>query len=289
VLEQALALAESSFGPDHMSTATVVCQLATALDDLREREAALPVAQRCVATRERALGARHPTVARGYQALAIVYNGMQRRAEAEATYSKAIAIYEAALGPDDPWLANAYADRSTAQRRQGKLAEALASAERALAIDRKAYGDGKHVNIGLSQTSVGHLLRDLGRHDEALAMYHSAVELFTRLLEAEHPYVGTTYASIAETYEQMKRYDEAIEMHERALAIQTKRPEFCAQPYMARVVLSESLILRARVGDRVRALGLLRNARAGFIACGPKADREMKKLEGMLADYKITL
>jgi tetratricopeptide (TPR) repeat protein len=289
VLEQALALAEASFGPDHLVTVGVVCQLAPALDDLREREAALPVAERCVAMRERALGPRHPDVARARHALGIVYNGLLRRADAEAAYTQAITIYEAALGPDDPYLANVYADRATSQRRQNKLAEALASAERALAIDRKSYGDAGHVNVGHSQTSVGHLLRDLGRYDEALAMYRSAVELFTRLHDAEHPYVGTTYGSMGETYEKMKRYDEAIEMQERTLAIQSKRPEFCAQPYMARVTLSEPLLLRARAGDRARVVGLLRVARDGLRACGPKADREMKKLEGLVADYKITL
>ena len=212
-----------------------------------------------------------------------------RRADAEAAYTRAITIYEAALGPDDPYLANVYADRATSQRRQNKLAEALASAERALAIDRKTFGETGHVNVGHSQNSVGHLLRDLGRYDEALAMYRSALELFSRLHDAEHPYVGTTYGSMGETYEKMKRYDEAIEMQERTLAIQSKRPEFCAQPYMARVALSEPVLLRARAGDRARAVSLLRAARDGLRTCGPKADREMKKLEGLAADYRIEL
>jgi hypothetical protein len=101
--------------------------------------------------------------------------------------------------------------------------------------------------------------------------------------------VGTAYGSMGETYEYMKRYDDAVAMQERTLAIQSKRPEHCAQPFMARIALSEPLVLRDRPGDRARAIALLREARDGLSACGPKADREMKKLETMLTSHHLTL
>jgi tetratricopeptide (TPR) repeat protein len=287
-LEDALALAQATYGPDHVTTLDIMCRVAHALDDVREREQALQLAERCLAGRRRTLGDRHPAVGRGLHTLGIVQNGLQRRAEAEASYVQAIEILEESLGKADPMLANVYADLSTAQRRQKKVVEALASAEHALAIDRKTYGTS-HVNVGLSLASTGHLKRDLQRYEDALVAYREANELFAKLLDAEHPYIGTTYASMGETYEYMKRYDDAIVMQERALAIQTKRPEHCAQPFMARVTLAEPLVLRGRPGDRVRALALLREARDGLTACGPKADRELNKLDHMLTSHRLSL
>jgi tetratricopeptide (TPR) repeat protein len=287
VLEQALLLAERSHGPDHLTTADVICQLAPAFDDQRERQMALVFAERCLAMRQRALGERHPDVGRAWHVLGIVQNGLKRRPEAEASATRGIEILEETMGPDYPELANFYANRSMPQRRLKKFQEALASAERALAIDRKTHGKD-HVNVGLSAQQVAHLLRDLERYDEALVHYREARENFSRLLDPEHPYVGSAFAAMGETYERMARFDDAIAMQERAFEIASKRPEHCTQPFMARITLAEPLVMRGRKGDRARAMALLYAARDGLVAC-PNAAAELEKLQIMLDSHHLRL
>ena len=64
--ERALAITETTLGPDHPDTATRLNNLATTYRDLGRAAEALPLQQRALAISEMALGPDHPDTASGW-------------------------------------------------------------------------------------------------------------------------------------------------------------------------------------------------------------------------------
>src|SRR5712692_4998022 len=100
--EEALRMAEATFGPEDARTATSLNNLA-ALHWAQGRYAeAEPLYRRALAIDEKALGPDHPAVAQNLNNLAELHRAQGKYAEAEPLYRRALAIREKALGPDHP-------------------------------------------------------------------------------------------------------------------------------------------------------------------------------------------
>jgi len=95
---QALAIQEKVLGPAHPSLAVTLNNLASALEDLGQPRAALPLHRRALALREQALGARHPAVAASLNNLAALYETLGEPARALPMYRRALAMLQPAAG-----------------------------------------------------------------------------------------------------------------------------------------------------------------------------------------------
>jgi tetratricopeptide (TPR) repeat protein len=75
--EQALAIRETCFGPDHPTTATSLDNLANVLHDKGDLNAALAHHQRALTIRETRLGPNHPDTVRSRKQLAALMSALE--------------------------------------------------------------------------------------------------------------------------------------------------------------------------------------------------------------------
>ena len=96
LLEQALAITEAAYGPDHPDVAARLSNLALILRDLGLAGEAWPVAERALAIDEAAYGPDHPDVAILLGNLALILQDLGLAGEARSLAERALAIDEAA-------------------------------------------------------------------------------------------------------------------------------------------------------------------------------------------------
>jgi tetratricopeptide (TPR) repeat protein len=105
LFRRALAIDETSFGPDHPNVATDLNSLALLLADTNRHAEAEPLFRRALAIDETSLGPDHPKVAIRLNNLAGLLRATNRHAEAEPLFRRALAIDETSFGPDHPNVA----------------------------------------------------------------------------------------------------------------------------------------------------------------------------------------
>ncbi len=64
--------------------------------------------------------------------------------------------------------------------------------------------------------------RNLGRHEDAMAMGESVLEFQRRVLPPNHPDIGTSMENLAATYRDLGRHEDVLAMGERALEFQRR-------------------------------------------------------------------
>ena len=72
------------------------------------------------------------------------------------------------------------------------------------------------------QGNIANTLKDLGKHQEALAMYQEALPVFEVTFGPEHPSVADTYYNIGWVLNSDGQYPEALEVCQKALDINIK-------------------------------------------------------------------
>ena len=104
VAEQALAEAETVFGPDDERVAQVLNDLGRFHELLGELEPAARAHERALRSRDRVFSGNGPAVAQSLNNLARVYVAQGRRAEAKPLYERSLAITERHVPPESPML-----------------------------------------------------------------------------------------------------------------------------------------------------------------------------------------
>ncbi|MHC4459737.1 MAG: tetratricopeptide repeat-containing protein [Planctomycetota bacterium] len=103
VAEEALTVAEKTFGPDHSNvTQSLNCLVLLYYFQGKYSEAE-PLCKRALAINEKAFGKDHPRVATNLNNLAELYRLQSRYADAEPLHKRALKIREKALGPETIW------------------------------------------------------------------------------------------------------------------------------------------------------------------------------------------
>ena len=138
--ESALAIYETTFGPDHAQTAIMLGNLAHTYWRLGRHAEALPLEQRVLEITEAAFGPDDTLTAISLDNLAQTYGQLGRRDEAVPLQQRALAITEAALGPDHPDTALRLDNLAATYSDLGRPAEALPLQQRALALTEIARG-----------------------------------------------------------------------------------------------------------------------------------------------------
>jgi tetratricopeptide (TPR) repeat protein len=105
VKRRALAIAETSYGPDHPNVARGLDNLAHLLQNTNRLAEAEPLVRRALAIDENSYGPDHPEVAVDLNNLAQQLQATNRLAEAEPLMRRALAIWEKSLGSDHPQVA----------------------------------------------------------------------------------------------------------------------------------------------------------------------------------------
>src|SRR6266849_42032 len=124
VAEEAIRVAEATFGKDHPKLATAVNNLAVLYDSQGEYVKAEPLYKQALEIRQKALGENDPAVATTLNDLAVLYKTEGKYADAEPLLRRALAIWEKTLGPDHPDLATSLNNLAVLYDTQGKYVEA---------------------------------------------------------------------------------------------------------------------------------------------------------------------
>jgi tetratricopeptide (TPR) repeat protein len=190
LLERALAISETTLGPDHPDTAISLDNLALLYESMGNYAEALPLFQRALTIREAALGPDHPDTATSLNNLALLHYETGNHAEAMPLFQRALAIWETALGPDLPDTATSLNNLAELYRATGNYTEALPLLQRALAI-REAVLGPQHPDTATSLNNLAGLYDSMGNYAEALPLYQRALAIYETALSPQHPTTQT--------------------------------------------------------------------------------------------------
>jgi tetratricopeptide (TPR) repeat protein len=218
LLEQALAIDEAAYGPDHPTVAIRLNNLAQVLQDLGQPGEARPLAERALAIGEATYGPDHPTVAIDLNNLALILRDLGQRGEARPLAERALAIGEATYGPDHPTVAIRLNNLALILRDLGQPGEARPLAERALAIGEATYGPD-HPTVAIRLNNLAQVLQDLGQPGEARPVQERALAIDEATYGPDHPDVAIDLNNLAQILRDLGQPGEARPLAERALAI----------------------------------------------------------------------
>ena len=221
VAEEALRVAESTFGEVHVAVAASAYLLAILYEKEKRYAEAEPLYRRALTIYEKALGPDHAEVATVLNSLGSLYNREGRYQDAEPLYQRVLAIREKALGPEDAAVGTALNNLAALYTSDDRYADAEPLYQRALAIREKTLGpDDAHVATSLD--SLAALYSDEGRYAEAEPLYRRALAIREKTLGPEHADVALSLNNLAVMYEDQGRYADAVPMLRRALSIDEK-------------------------------------------------------------------
>jgi len=120
VSEEALKVAEDTFGPGHPDVAASLNNLGLLYQAQGQYAAAEPLYKRALAIKEKALGPDHLAVATTLNNLAELYRAQGKYAEAEPLYKRSLATREKALGPAHPDVATVLENMAELYKETGR-------------------------------------------------------------------------------------------------------------------------------------------------------------------------
>jgi tetratricopeptide (TPR) repeat protein len=215
---RALAIAESTVGPEHEDVSFILNDFGNLLTELERTDEAETLLRRALAIEEMLHGPNHPGVAIRLNNLGSIYHHQGRLAEAERLYRRAIAIDDNKTGPENPRLSTRHCNLGRVLAAQGRHQEAEELYRRSLASAEAACGPD-HPDVANRLVNLGLNLMAGGRIEEAEAAYRRALCIEEAAFGPNHPYVADDLANLAEVLAATGRVGQAEPLLRRALAI----------------------------------------------------------------------
>jgi tetratricopeptide (TPR) repeat protein len=217
LLERALAISEKTLGPEHLSTATTLNNLALSLKVMGDLAGARPCYERSLAIIEKALGPEHPDVATSLSNLAELLRDQGNLSDARPLLERALGIDEKIRGPEHPEVATDLNNLALLLQDQGDVVAAKPLHERALAIREKALGL-EHPDTASSLNNLAVVLQDQGDLASARTHYRRALAIYEKSLGADHPETNRARSNLANLRLAEGATSEALSLAETALA-----------------------------------------------------------------------
>ncbi|MBC7933194.1 MAG: CHAT domain-containing protein [Rubrivivax sp.] len=259
--ERALALKEKAFGPDHLSVAHALSNLATLYEAQVDYVRAEPLRRRALAVYEKALGTWHPDVALSLNNLAALHGAQGDYARAEPLYKRSLAIRERVRGPDHPDVALSLNNLASLYISKGDYMHAEPLLQRSFVIDEKVLGP-EHPDLAADLNNLAELYRLKGDYARAEPLYRRSLAISEKALGTEDPSVAISLNNLAELYLAQGDYARAELLLQRALVIDEKAfgPE---HPDLATDLVSLASLYISK-GEYIRAEPLLQRALAVY-------------------------
>jgi eukaryotic-like serine/threonine-protein kinase len=226
------------------------------------------------------LGPEHIDVAWSWGNLGRVLLAQGRFTEARDRFQRAEEIAERALGPQHPVLAPFLGNLALVLLELGELDVARADVERSITIVEAAGGRKRHRVAELLAVAAD-VADAQGRHADALAACDEALAIDSAILDADHTAIGRIERCRGRALVALGRGADALPALERAVAILTARNQDPLEAAGAEAPLAMALWSS---GNRTRALGLARKARATYAAAAGR-ERQVAELDRWLAAH----
>lgn len=184
-LEQCLAIAQASFGDNHLDVATSLNNLAELYYSQKRYSEAEPLLLKALGLRTRFLGNYHPDVATSLNNLAGLYYAQKRYSEAEPLLLKALELRTHFLGNYHPDVAATLNNLALLYDAQGNYSEAETLYVQALELRKRLLGND-HPHVGITLNNLAGLYCSQGRYTEAEPLFRQAIEISEQVLGANH-------------------------------------------------------------------------------------------------------
>jgi Tfp pilus assembly protein PilF len=218
LMERALSIRETTYGPDHPEVASTLNNLAWALCELGEPATARPLLQRALDIRETTYGPDHPEVASALNNLAWALCELGEPATARPLLQRALDIRETTYGSDHPYVAGTLNNLAWALGELGEPATARTLLERALQLRETAYGPD-HMLVASTLNNLARTLCDLGEAGTAQPLCERALHIHETTYGPDHPKVATTLNNLARALHEQNEPAIAKPLLTRALQI----------------------------------------------------------------------
>jgi tetratricopeptide (TPR) repeat protein/two-component sensor histidine kinase len=225
LFRRALALRESSLGPESAEVAEVLNDLGTSLAAKGRFDEAETVLRRTLALQERLWGGRDPRVAKTLHNLSGIAYYRGRLDDTERLLRRALAIREAVLPADDLDLAGSREALALLLRKRGRPAEAAALLERQVPIAEKIYGP-EHPELARVLLNLGLVRVDLGQNAAARRLLERALAIDEKTLQPDHRQLVHTLAELADLHTSHGRYAEAEPLYQRLIELRHEGAAF---------------------------------------------------------------
>lgn len=217
--QQALAIDEQVYGPEHLEVATDLNNLACLYWNQGKYAETEPLFQHALAIRQQQLGHEDPDTAEALQNLACLYQTQGNDEEAKQMFQAAVMIDEHSTGTA---VAIDLSNQADLSRRLGHYEEAESLLERALAIHEQHVGQ-EDLNTAHILHKQGLLAYEQGKCEAAESFFRRTLDRYEQWLGDEHPNTAQILNALAELSRIQGKYEEAEPLFQRALALKKKQ------------------------------------------------------------------
>jgi tetratricopeptide (TPR) repeat protein/predicted Ser/Thr protein kinase len=262
-LELALALRErSGEPPEESEVATSLSALAMLEGREGNKARSFELHQRARKVLTDALGPEHPDAVRLMLNEGAGLTGQDRLDEALALYQRGLELANRGEGPRSVVAATYHNNIGAIHWHREQHAKALAEFE----LARSAYVENFEADdpsVITMDVTIGALLGDMKRYDDAIARLQPVPDKLTKRLSADHP-------DVVDALQAIGRVELAAGRPARALPPLERSAAACDKPDMEAPIRGEGRFLLARAlvdagRDRARAVALARKSRADFV------------------------
>ena len=221
-LREALTRQQALYGAVHPDVARTLKDLAQAVEDGGDLNAALPLMQSAVAMQRRLRGSEpHPDLAEAINDLALLYQQRGDYDESEKYYLESMAMKRRLYGDKHPEIANALENLASAAQDKGDLARAEPLYRQALAMWRALLGD-EHPEVAMALHNLASLQYTRGNTRQALASQRESLAIYRKVFPQDNPTVAQELNLIGFWLTMSGDYDEADRDIEEALAMRRR-------------------------------------------------------------------
>jgi eukaryotic-like serine/threonine-protein kinase len=221
LFRRALETRSKIFGPEHVTTAQSMNNLANALDEQGKRSEAERLYQHALEIRRRELGPDDPNTLKVSNNLAITLVEQGKFAEAEKLHRQVLGARRRVLGPEHPDTLNSMDNLGSTLQDEGKHAEAEKLNREALEITRRVLGPDDPRTLR-AMHHVANALFNEGRYAEAEKLDREMLETRRRVLGPEHPDTLNSMIALANTLSAEGHNPEAEKLDREAVSIQSR-------------------------------------------------------------------
>jgi tetratricopeptide (TPR) repeat protein len=263
-LREALALQKALYGASHPAIARTLKDLARAIADQGDSNAALPMMQQAVAMQRQLRGNEpHPDLAEVLNDMGLLLYERGDSDGAEKYYRESLAMNRRLLGDKHPEIANGLENVAMALSDKGDLQGAEALYRQSLSMRRELLG-ANHPDVGRTLANLASLQYDRGDTTEALANMRQVLSIYRQAYPADNPEIGRIlnvigfWLTMAGQYPEADRYlQEGLAMRRRLFNDQ--QPDVASSQMMI-------AILRVAQGNFPEAAQLAQSAKATYTA-----------------------
>ena len=221
IANEALKIAEASFGPNDSRVAIILINLASIYDEQGRFAEAESLYVRALSIDEKALGPADPTVATVLNNLAELYVHVGKYSQAEPLFQRALSIHEKAPGSHQTSIAIDLSNLAELYDIEGRFADAEPLYLRSLSIEEKELGPN-HPNVASALDNLAELYVHKGNYARAQPLFERALRIHEKALGPDHPDVAVDLINLASLYMYQGKYAEPEPLYQRALSIDEK-------------------------------------------------------------------